>query len=109
MFKDFSDVQFYDYTKIAKRFDHELPKNYHLTFSYAENTKDNAAAIVGKGHNVAIVFRRKRNESLPKTFWGKRVIDGDLHDLRFTDSKNVIVGLHSKGKSYKDKTGFVVD
>ena len=30
----FPDVQFYDYTKIYKRFEREQPSNYHLSLSY---------------------------------------------------------------------------
>ena len=31
----------------------------------------------------------------------RRVIDGDAHDLRFTDPKGVIVGLVAKGLGKK--------
>ena len=52
---------------------------------------------------MAVVFNK-----LPETYKGKRVIDGDKTDLRFLDSKNVIVGLVPKGKGKKDTTGFIV-
>ena len=32
----------------------------------------------------------------PETYKGYKVINGDLHDMRFTDPKNVIVGLKEK-------------
>ena len=63
------------------------------------------------GGNVAVVFRNK----LPATYKGFKVIDGDLHDLRFLDQKNVVVGLKEKltlnkhGKLDRDNSGFVVD
>jgi hypothetical protein len=40
---------------------------------------------------------------------GYRVINGLETDLRFKDSKNVIVGLLAKGKAKKDVSGFVQD
>ena len=108
VFTDFPQVQFYDYTKIANRFNHALPENYHLTFSQAENNQNDANQLLAKGHNVAVVFRLRKNESLPVTYNGFPVIDGDSHDLRFTDKRGCVVGLRSKGKSYNDQTGFVV-
>ena len=52
----------------------------------------------------------------PETYKGYKVINGDLHDMRFTDPKNVIVGLKEKlhlnpktGKKEKDTKGFVID
>jgi hypothetical protein len=56
------------------------------------------------GGNVAMVFENK----LPTTYKGKKVINGDENDLRFLDSKNVIVGLVAKGKGKKDDSGFVI-
>jgi hypothetical protein len=55
---------------------------------------------------MAVVFRH----SLPDTFRGLRVIDGDKDDLRFLDPKGVVVGLVAKGKKAKqDKSGFVIN
>ena len=36
---------------------------------------------------------------MPLTYENKNVIDGDLHDLRFLDNKDVIVGLRYKGNN----------
>ena len=47
--------------------------------------------------------------SLPKTYLGFPVVDGDENDLRFKDKKGVIVGLMEKGLAKKDETGFVVE
>ena len=52
---------------------------------------------------------RFKNLSLPETFLGRPVINGDKDDLRFLDPKNVIVGLYAKGKAKKDTSGFVID
>lgn len=97
----FPTVQFYDYTKLANRKD--LPANYRLTFSLAENNDLAAWAAMGRGLNVAAVFKGK----LPATFMGHRVIDGDETDLRFLDPAGVVIGLKAKGKAKRDTTGFV--
>ena len=44
-----------------------------------------------------------------RLYLNRPVINGDLHDLRFLDQKNVIVGLKAKGPAKKDKSGFVLD
>ena len=94
----FPDVQFYDYTKVVKRAYADLPPNYHLTLSYSEADMDYAdsvhQAVLDTGVNMAVVFRH----SLPETFRGLRVIDGDKDDLRFLDPKGVVVGLVAKAR-----------
>lgn len=100
----YPDVQFYDYTKIANRKD--LPPNYHLTFSLAENNELQAYAALKNGMNVAAVFRTAQ---LPETYMHRPVVNGDETDLRFLDPKGVIVGLKAKGRAKKDTTGFVKD
>ena len=103
------DVQFYDYTKnhfrMFKFLKGDLPTNYHLTFSRSESNEDMCFKVLKKGGNVAIVFRNK----LPRTWNGYTVINGDKHDLRFIDQRNVVVGLTEKGLAKKDETGFVVE
>lgn len=108
------DIQFYDYTKVEDRImayaRGELPKNYYLTLSRSEVNEDFCRVALRKGWaNVAVVFRVKKGHALPKTWWGYPVIDGDKHDLRFTDPKHVVVGLRAKGRAMKDRSGFVVD
>lgn len=108
--QEFPEVNFYDYTKgfnrMKKWLDGKMPDNYHLTFSRSEETSDDRIKkILSWGGNVAVVFRG----SLPKTYLGHRVIDGDENDLRFKDPKGVIVGLVEKGLAKKDETGFVVE
>lgn len=104
----FPMVQFMDYTKHYKRMlsylNGELPLNYHLTYSRSESNDKETRNIMSLGGNVAVVFHK----TLPKTYLRKKVIAGDLHDLRFLDKKGVVVGLTAKGLGKRDKTGFVV-
>lgn len=108
--EEFPEVNFYDYTKGFPRMmawlHGKMPDNYHLTFSRSEETSDDRIKkILSLGGNVAVVFRG----SLPKTYLGFPVVDGDENDLRFKDEKGVIVGLVEKGLAKKDETGFVVE
>lgn len=105
----FPKIQFMDYTKSVSRMlrsitDVNFPKNYHLTFSKSEKNTSACEIILACGGNIAVVFDKK----LPKTYLGKKVIDGVKHDLRFKDPKNVVVGLVALGKAKNDKSGFVV-
>lgn len=97
----FSNVTFYDYTKLQNRRD--LPSNYHLTFSRSEENYAAVDMMMSAGYNTAIVF----NE-LPAVYNGYKVIDGTETDLRFLDPRNVIVGLLAKGKAKNDMSGFTV-
>ena len=101
----FPDVQFYDYTKRPNR--RNLPPNYHLTFSLAEDNDVDALQALKNSINVAAVFRTKRGHALPKVFMGRPVIDGDLHDYRPFDASGVVVGLRAKGRALHDQSGFV--
>lgn len=98
-------VQFYDYTKNYIRIEKELPSNYHLTFSMSETNKDKSIELLGKGHNVAMVFGVKKESELPTTYLGYTVVNGDESDLRFLDDKNVIVGLKYKLLTGKGTAG----
>ena len=108
---EFSQVQFYDYTKTVNRLDKKLPSNYHLTMSYSEASTKYQDMVVDRmckhdGHNMAVVFRDKYN--IPKTFMGFPVVDGDKDDLRFLDPAGCVVALYAKGEAKKDLSGFVV-
>ena len=109
IFELFPTVQFYDYTKGFSRMRNylngKMPSNYHLTFSRSESNQVHCDIIAKLGGNVACVFRNE----LPKTWQGKRVINGDESDLRFRDPKGCIVGLVEKGRAKKDETGFVLN
>jgi hypothetical protein len=110
--QEFPGIVFYDYTKRRDRMDAylrgEMPVNYSLTFSRAETLKSkiDSMHVLQAGGNVAVVFGGK---TLPAQWNGFTVIDGTLTDARFTDARNVIVGLLAKGKARRDRTsGFVV-
>ena len=84
-------IQFYDYTKVWTR---QSTLNHHLTFSASELTPISLILQkVAMGENVAMVFAAN---SLPESYEGFRVIDGDVSDDRSSDPKGVIVGLRLK-------------
>ena len=100
----FNTIQFYDYTKDMKR--RSKYSNYDITYSYNENmpvTQINKT--LNKNNNLAVVFLK----TLPSTWNGHEVINGDESDLRPLDKKGVIVGLIAKGLAKTIKTDFVVD
>lgn len=111
----FPRVTFYDYTKRHNR--RNLPANYSLTYSLAENNDVHAIEALAHGMNVATVFNVSRNKPLPATYMlgvGSLdmphtfdVINGDEHDFRPADKRGVIVGLRAKGKAIGDQSGFV--
>ena len=98
IFEAFPNVQFYDYTKVFDRLTKKIPSNYHLTFSRNEENENEAKKALDLGFNVAVVFD---SPNLPKMYLGKKVINGDLHDLRFIDEPNTIVGLTYKKMTFK--------
>lgn len=104
----FAEYQFYDYTKVperALRFAAGLaPANYTLVFSRSEINETDVLRCIDAGVNIAVVFQRY----LPDVYLGRRVVNGDLDDLRYLDPKGVIVGLKAKGRAKKDASGFTV-
>src|SRR5579863_4752178 len=104
--KEFTFIQFYDYTKLPKAYTRTL-SNYHLTFSHSETNLADCLDSLRNGLNVAVVFDTKRNKPLPEYWHGFPVTDGDTSDLRFTDRQGVVIGLRAKGKARKDCSGFV--
>jgi hypothetical protein len=106
------DLTFYDYTKNPRRMEAylagDMPENYKLTFSRSETNEDLADKFVRRGGNVAVVFTTPKGDTLPETYLGRPVIDGDEHDLRFLDPSGVVVGLRAKGRARKERGGFVV-
>ena len=96
-------VQFYDYTKVFNYLDHDV-KNYYVVYSYSGENHKECNAALRMGVNVAIVFKDK----LPKKFKGRKVIDGDKHDLRFKERQcGAIIGLRAKGLAKKQVSDFV--
>lgn len=98
----FPALQFYDYTKIPKR---KPPYNYHLTFSRSECNDDDCETAVQQGMKISVVFNK-----VPEYWYGRKIINGDAHDLRFLDDSKgpIVVGLKAKGRAKKDITGFVM-
>jgi hypothetical protein len=109
LFREFPDIQFYDYTKVISRLESPRPKNYYLIFSRSEVNKRDWVSAIKLGVNVAVVFQSK---TLPKVYAGRPVLSGDDHDFRFLDrqakskAQGYIVGLLAKGKAKRDVTGF---
>lgn len=105
--------QAYDYTKDFQRvLDYQGYKGYHLTFSYdGLNGMEAKFLLKNKIANVSVVMTTKREEELPKTYnlngVDYPVLDGDKHDLRFTENKGYIIGLRAKGKAIKNNGTFV--
>jgi len=106
IFAAFSEVTFYDYTKIPGRKVNGIA-NYSLTFSEADGNALETLNAIRAGMNVATVFGIKKNSPMPKMWNGMTVFNGDDSDLRFLDPKGVVVGLYAKGKAKKDTSGFV--
>lgn len=105
----FSDVQFTDYTKSAKRaLAHaagKFPANYALCFSRSESNESDCLKVLKAGGTVAAVFAGAK----PQIYLGFPVVDGDLHDLRFLDPRGHVVALSPKGRRAKrDRSGFVI-
>jgi hypothetical protein len=114
IFEAFSDVQFYDYTKMLNRKVSNI-RNYHLTFSAADGNDRDVMKAWQSGYNIAMVFGIKKGKEMPShhvfTAPGYSavapVFNGDDSDLRFLDPHGVIVGLYAKGKAKSDTSGFV--
>ena len=96
------DVQFYEYTKVPSYLNHDV-ENLNVTFSDSGRNDKDISAAIESGHNVAVVFA----DRLPKKWKGKKVIDGDRHDLRFLDPSGVIIGLIAKGAGRKINNKFI--
>ena len=88
----FKHIQFYDYTKVANRYElTKKYKNYDLTFSYSGSNMTECLSMLNNNVRVAMVFK-----TVPQLYMNHKVIAGDEYDMRYRDSKNVIVGLKYK-------------
>ena len=96
--QSFLGIQFYDYTKIAKRLG-KTPSNYELMFSYsnAPGYQQSVRKAFKTDVPISVVFFG----NMPNRFMGKEVVDGDSSDIVNLTYKNKIVGL--KYKSVGDK------
>lgn len=105
--QSFPNIRFYDYSKRAGRIGSKfVPDNYHLTFSYSNRPgyQKQVETALNKNANIAVVF----SGGLPAKFLGRKVIDGDLHDIRIDDPAGIIIGLRAKGKAKTQSNDFVV-
>jgi len=113
VFDHFADIQFYDYTKIAKRFERPLPANYHLSLSYSEASPVYALRCLRAADEfqapLVIVVRDDRAKEIAQGLAGDHYVNGDDNDLRFTDPVGARVYLKAKGPARKDTSGFVID
>lgn len=116
IFEVFPQIQFYDYTKIWKRFYREMPGNYYLCLSYSEASDTYAAKCMQThretGASLVSVYRDKdaiEQAQVIAQECGKRFVNGDTNDLRFLDPAGAMVALKAKGKARQDKSGFVID
>ncbi len=105
VYKSFPMVQFYEYTKRPYLASVLLDlENVHITLSKHEKMSwEKVQTVLNQGINVAVVF-----DKVPETFKGIPVVNGDLHDRRFEDTKGMLVGLKGKGNIKSDTTGFMV-
>lgn len=117
---DFSNLVFYDYTKILGKIDKysknlAIGEKYTLTYSYSENSNfEILEKVLNNGHNVSMVFN-----DLEKVLNGKDKIDlvinskkftlvnGDKSDLEMIYNKGKILGLQAKGKARGKENNFV--
>lgn len=111
IFEAFPMVEFYDYTKIAKRMNKflngELPRNYYLTYSATENNEKQCKAVLNAGGTVAVAVNVKRGRAIPESVLGYPTVDADIHDYRPNDPKGHFAVLRAKGKAIGDDSGFV--
>jgi hypothetical protein len=110
IFDVFPDLQFYDYTKIAKRFGRPRPDNYHLCLSYSLASRKYAETCTRAheehGASLIVVVRDDEVKQFHVDLGG---IDGDEHDLRFLDPDGSMVYLKAKGRARKETNGFVIN
>jgi hypothetical protein len=95
---------YYDYTpNIHRAIRYKEHPLYTVTFSRKEDNQKETQTALDNNINTAVVFNK-----LPKTWNGKKVIDGDKSDLQMLNYSNVVLGLIAKGKAKKDTSNFVV-
>jgi hypothetical protein len=109
--QSFPLLQFYDYTKKARRFHGQRqPDNYRLMFSYsgAKRYQSQVQSFLKSYSDapMAVVFRHK---DFPSTFMGRPVINGDDSDWVNVNNRGVVVGLVAKGPAKTNTNGFVVE
>jgi len=118
--RKYETAQFYDYTKnphgMEKFLRGEMPKNYHLTFSFSGHNLADCLRFLAMGGNVAVIFARPIGAKYvrPEQWNGFFTFDADESDNRFMDEKRAdgkgrVAALKAKGKARKVKgNAFVV-
>lgn len=105
---------YYDYTKILGKVKKYIDTPYRLTFSKAEDNWEECIQALEIGAPVSVVFSTTKNEELPTTYDGYRVLDGDkADDTMLDETGSYILGLRFKG-SKKERleaidSGFVIN
>ena len=91
--QSFPEINFFDYTKVAKRLT-KMPRNYKLMFSYSKAPKYQGQVQMALKTDVpmSVVFYGP----FPKTFMGKDVVDGDQSDILNLDQRGKVIGLKYK-------------
>lgn len=110
LFSEHPNIQFYDYTKSAKRARMGrkglMPDNYDLTYSWSEKADGRFGSMhLRHGGKIAIVGRDR--DSIPQ--WMSRagqLVNGDEHDLIFLHPPGSVQVLTPKGKLKKHQTNF---
>ena len=125
LFSNFPRVQFYDYTKLPQRLTRDLPPNYHLSVSWSGKSARYQHAAEGlaraTGAPLVVVDRAGFDKAgkLLESAWTRlgpiqaragclEIINGDAHDLRFTDPRHSLVVLKAKGLARRESNGFVL-
>jgi hypothetical protein len=99
----FSNVQFYDYTKVPYRIEScRKYKNYDITWSIdgSEKNLEFGLDYIKHGGRVAVVYGK---DNMPSTWFGYNTCNGDLTDYRPSDTTSVCMLKFKKtDKNYKD-------
>lgn len=105
LFKMFSEVTFYDYTKGCSRLG-KTPSNYWLTLSKSEENDFEVGLALARGFHVSVVMK-DADKQQPNVWNGYATQDGDDDDLLFLRT-NPVQLLYPKGRARQDRSGFVV-
>lgn len=91
--QSFPNINFFDYTKIAKRLG-KTPSNYELMFSYsnAEKYRPSVQKALKTNVPMSVVFYGE----MPIIFMGKMVVNGDNSDIENLKHKGCVIGLKYK-------------
>ena len=79
-----------------------------MTFSRAENNHVETLTALKAGLNISAVFDTPKDQPLPATFHGVKVLDGDKSDIVMLYNRGAVLGLRAKGDAKKDSSGFVI-